>query len=163
MGRPPQWFTERLIDHLRGEHWKLDARLFDGDADVAIACAASEAKTGTVVISSDADFLTLVPKDDVTLLSPLSAYAVSKRAVLSDLRLTSEQLAAAYLTSGCDNVTWKPKKFGFRTAAKTVLGCQLGMYEARIAQRVDAETRPDVTDMFKQVREVLAIFGWPGI
>lgn len=163
MGRPPHWFTQLLIDHLRA-HWQVNAQLFDGDGDVAIGHDASKVNSGVTIVSTDADFLALVPKDDVTLLSPQGPYTVSKRAVLKHLRVTSEQLAIAYLSSGCDNVSWKPKNFGFRAAIKIVKGCTVNaLYETQVAKRVDAGERAHVTAMFAKVRQVLATFGWRGL
>lgn len=162
MGRPPTWFTQMLIEHL-ADKYKVHAQLFDGDGDIAIIRALS-GKDRPIVLSSDADFLTLCELDDLVLLSPVGPHTICKKSLLKEFNVTSKQIALAYMSSGCDNLTWKPKFFGFRTALKKVRQSNdIQEFQESVASCVDHSEKENVRSLFGEMEKVFSQFGWSGL
>jgi hypothetical protein len=120
MGRPPQWFNHLLALHLRNLGCTVEHCADGFQADDLIV---QNAGLDDSVLSVDRDFLAFARTDTISQIVFVDQKShrpsrLSLADVLANTNVRAEDLAMAYIISGCDDARVSLKRFGWKSAEK---------------------------------------------
>lgn len=161
-GRPPLWFTQRVIDRLKELQYQVI--LFSNSLQILIATdqaddviiSSAHADPGKVaVIASDNDFLALSMGAIELKVLPSGLFAVYIEDVLRDLDISANQYFVAYCISGNDDISVNLKGIGFATALRWVKQNSDQLTAVKLSSDFPNFDRREIEQLFMEIDQLV--------